>query len=144
MSPAGIRKPPALSLSLFGFIGVVCFADFLSGMIGAIQTAALVPAAKAGAVLWFLRLFGDPFGIAGTGLEAVYTLFMIQIFLSVFVLCIFYAVVFATAGQYTLSDCIAAVFVFMLESLPFICGLPLWGLFAAFLRWRTAFGSPTW
>ena len=122
-----MKTPPILSLSLFCFIAVVCLVDFLGIPLGVLQAAALKPAAVIGGVSLFLESVGIPFGIPEIGAGTVGILYGMQVFISIIMLCLFYAMVLASSeGEYPLSTCSIAVFVFIIESMPFLCALPVW------------------
>ena len=67
--------------------------------------------------------------------------FSLQILVSIFTLCVFYAIVLSSPkGTYTVSDCLAAAGIFLLESIPVLCGFTFWGGFAAYLKRREISG----
>ena len=132
-----IQKP---SLSLLVFTGPVVAGDFFSFVIGLLQVAALKPSLIAGSFVGVLEFFGDPFGVNDEILTIIFTLYSLQLFVSLTILCIFFSIVLASPkGSFSMPDCMIAVGVFVIESIPFIGWSPGWGAFLIYLRSRKGF-----
>lgn len=81
-------------------------------------------------------LFGSK--ILESALGVFVGLFSIQLIISLLTLCLFYAFVLTSPkGTYTTLDCIIAAGVFLLSSVPILCGYSFWTTFSVYLRRRT-------
>ena len=136
----------------FAFSGVAWFSDLVSLGISSLQysvSSALYASvagpqvlitAAAGFTAWFLaRLGGVDLVEYAQALLGI--IFGMQAILSLLTLCVFYAFVLGSPkGTYTLSDCLIAAGVFLLEAMPFVCSFTFWGMFAVYLRRRQISG----
>ena len=129
----------------FAFTGVAWLADLISAGLASLQisvfSALLVgpQALVTGAVALILTavdfLFGTEILTHIAGGFAIF--FSIQMLVALLTLCVFYAIVLVSPkGTYTLSDCLIAAGVFLLEAAPFLCTFVFWGTFATYLRRR--------
>ena len=85
------------------------------------------------------RLFGT--GIIETTQGLLAAVFASQMILALFTLCVFYAIALASPkGTYSVGDCLIAAGIFLLESIPLMCGFTAWGGFAAYLKRREISG----
>ena len=129
-------KQPVISLPLLCFAGVAIIADFFGIVVGYSQVPLIAPAAGLTVISLLVDFFGNPFGLADLGKGVVAGVFSIQIFLAASILAVFYSVTFMSPGTFTMSDRYIAMFVFIMESVPVVCALPIWGLFTLYLRWH--------
>ena len=129
----------------FAFVGVAWLADLISAGLASLQIAtfsalfagpqALVTGAVALVLTAVDFLFGTEILVHIAGGFAVFL--SIQMLVALLTLCIFYAIVLISPkGTYTLSDCLIAAGVFLLEAAPFLCTFVFWGTFATYLRRR--------
>ncbi|MCY4577397.1 MAG: hypothetical protein OXB96_03200 [Candidatus Kaiserbacteria bacterium] len=133
----------------FAFTGIAWLSDVISSGLASLQISI------------FSTLFGGPqallTGAVALALAAVdfllgsdalayvaggFTLLLsVQALVSLLTLCVFYAIVCVSPkGTYTLSDCLIAAGVFLLEAMPFLSMFVFWGTFAAYLRRREISG----
>ena len=129
----------------FAFSGVVWLVELISGALASLQLStmsalfagpqALVTVGVAAVLAAIDFLFGlDLLGKVAGGFTVF---FGIQALISLLTLCVFYAIVrISPKGTYTLSDCVIAAGVCLLEAAPFISTFVFWGMFAAYLRRR--------
>ena len=139
------------SLSVILFSGVVWLGELLGGGVLVLQKL-FVPALGAGAGV-VAGTGGIAAGVIGAlavalqvlaGIDLVKiggsfigVLLAAQFFISLFILCLFYALVLSSPkGTYTLSDCLIAAGVAFLESIPFVGGFTFWGAFSVYLKRR--------
>ncbi len=129
----------------FAFVGVAWLADLISTGLASLQISAFSAlfvgpqALVTGAVALVLTaadfLFGTEILVHIAGGFAVF--FSIQMLVALLTLCVFYAIVLISPkGTYTLSDCLIAAGIFLLEAAPFLCMFVFWGTFATYLRRR--------
>ena len=129
----------------FAFVGVAWLADLISAGLASLQIsvfAALFAGPQAlvtGAIALILTavdfLFGTEILSHVAGGFAVFL--SIQMLVALLTLCVFYVIVLISPkGSYTLSDCLIAAGVFLLEATPFLCTFVFWGTFATYLRRR--------
>lgn len=129
----------------FVFTGVAWLADLISAALASLQISAFAAllggpqAVITGAVALVLSAVDFLFGteilahIAG-GFAAF---FSIQVLVALLTLCVFYAIVrISPKGTYSMSDCLIAAGVFLLEAAPFLPTFVFWGMFATYLRRR--------
>ena len=128
------------------FSGAAWFSDIVSAALGNLQLAfaalwsgpqALASGVIAGIATAVLGVIDFVFGadiLAHT--VAGFTVFLgAQAIVSVFTLCVFYAIVMISPkGTYSLSDCLIAAGVCLLETMPFFTTFVFWGSFAVYLR----------
>ena len=129
----------------FAFTGVAWLADLISAGLASLQISvfaalfagpqALVTGAVALALAAVDFLFGSEILTHIAGGFAV--AFSIQALVALLTLCVFYAIVrISPKGTYTISDCLIAAGVFLLEAAPFLPSFVFWGMFATYLRRR--------
>ena len=137
----------------FGFLVIFSvfawFSDVLSGGIAVLQSQSAsfigtphgaVITATSGVLVGLLEVAGVD--AVDKALVALGLYFGIQFFLSLITLCIFYSIVLASPkGTFTFIHCLSALGIFIVESIPFLCGIPSWGWFAVILRRRSASSS---
>ena len=135
--------------SAFAFSSVAWLSDVISAGLGSMQinvTTALFGGPQAIATGGAIIIAGIVDFIAGTDIvvktAAGFTVFLgIQALVSLLTLCVFYALVLASPkGTYTLSDCLVAAGIFLLEAAPFLCSFVFWGGFATYLKRREISG----
>lgn len=129
----------------FAFTGVAWLADLISAGLASLQISvfsallagpqALVTGIVAASITVVDFLFGtDILAHVAGGFAVVLS---VQMLVALLTLCVFYAVVLISPKDtYTLSDCLIAAGVFLLEAAPFICTFVFWGMFATYLRRR--------
>lgn len=133
------------SLALIFFFVVASFADILGVMINSLQLFVLgallnpsgtgIVVAGVGAVIAFFEAYLIDFGITDSVLSALVLLTSGQFLVSLATLIVFYSIVLSSPkGSFSLSSCLIALGVFLLESLPLIAFFPFWGMFAWYLR----------
>ena len=124
-------------LSLVTLTCAALVADFLGVFLTYLQISAALPAAIAVSISNFIRYLGINLGIEGLVTSTVVAIYSVQFIIAIVVICVFFSIVLASPkGTYTMLDCVVALFVFILESIPFIAALTCWGFFVLFLRWR--------
>ena len=103
-------------------------ADFLGVFLTYLQISAALPAAIAVSISNFIRYLGINLGIEGLVTSTVVAIYSVQFIIAIVVICVFFSIVLASPkGTYTMLDCVVALFVFILESIPFIAALTCWG-----------------
>ena len=130
------------SLSLVVFTAVVSMAELIGGVVLALQSAAFfnLPGAAINAVIaigagLLTKYFGDPGGVGSTILVTQAGLLAASFFISLVVLCVFFALVFTSPrGTFTAKDYAVAILVFVIESIPVVGGFTFWGLFVVYLK----------
>ena len=136
-------KNPVMPLSLIFFSVIVSFAETLGVIVASFQSAILPYATGIGIatalVDGVLNFFG--IDIADTVLGALFTAsivpFFLHFFIALIVLIIFFSFYLASSkGTYTVLDCVIAISVFFIESLPIVGGLTCWAFFIWYLRSR--------
>ena len=129
----------------FVFTGVAWLADLISAGLASLQISAFSAlfagpqALVTGAVALVLGAVDFFFGAEIlTHVAGGFAVFLsIQAIVALLTLCVFYAIVLASPrGTYTISDCLIAAGIFLLEAAPFLCTFVFWGMFATYLRRR--------
>lgn len=143
MSVEDAAKSVGFALAFSGF---AWFSDALSMGISALQQSILSSLVSAvsgpqaivtgliGIGVWLSdQILGTNIINDIQGMLAV--VFSLQVLVSIFTLCVFYAVVLSSPkGTYAASDCLVAAGIFLAESVPVLSGFTFWGGFAAYLR----------
>ena len=127
----------------FAFVGVAWLSDVISTGLASLQLQAftaffggpqvLVTIIAAAALAVIDVLFGA--GILEKIAGGFVVFLSMQALLSLLTLCVFYAIVLASPkGTYSVSDCLIAAGVCLLEAAPFLSTFTFWGTFAIYLR----------
>ena len=133
----------------FAFAGVAWLSDLISAGLASLQISvftalfagpqALVTGAVGVVLGVFDFLFSTDLLAYTAGGFAVFL--SIQMLVALLTLCVFYMIVLISPkGTYTISDCLIAAGVFLLEATPFLCSFVFWGTFATYLRRREISG----
>lgn len=132
-------------LSLLFFTGVAWLGDLagaalLSYQLAAAQTILTPYGAIAAVIVSAVAAFESfvvDMGVTDVVLGTVGALWGIQIVLALLILCLFFAIAFASPkGSYSLLDYLVASGVFLFECIPFCGGFVGWGAFSIWLRRR--------
>ena len=75
------------------------------------------------------------FGITSAALSVVFLLIAAQLLIALITVSVFFCIVLTSPkGSFSAFDCLLALGVFLLESIPFVGALPMWSFFCMLLR----------